>query len=114
MNVSSGLAFAPMAAAPIYCATKAALHSFTISLRYQLIKSSIEVIEIVPPMVNTNLGGIGLHANAVSPEEFTEGVFQGLKEGKPEIGYGTSLQSMNLSREESDNVVKMLNTHIPY
>lgn len=114
INVSSGLAFAPMAAAPIYCATKAALHSFTISLRYQLADSSIEVIEIVPPMVDTNLGGAGLHANAVSADEFTEGVFKGLIDGKQEIGYGTSLQSMNLSREESDNVVKMINTHIPY
>lgn len=114
VNISSGLAFAPMAAAPIYCATKAALHSFTISLRYQLAESPVEVIEIVPPMVNTNLGGAGLHINAVSAEEFTEGVFKGLVEGKQEIGYGTSLQSMNLSREESDNVVKMLNTHISY
>lgn len=114
VNVSSGLAFAPMAAAPIYCATKAALHSFTISLRYQLAESNIEVVEVVPPMVSTNLGGVGLHANAVSAEEFTEGIFNGLKENKQEIGYGTSLQSMNLSREESDNIVKMLNTHIPY
>lgn len=114
LNVSSGLAFAPMAAAPVYCATKAALHSFTISLRYQLADSPIEVVEIVPPMVNTNLGGAGLHTHAVSTAEFTEGVFAGMIEGKQEIGYGTSLQSMNLSREESDNVVKMLNTHIPY
>lgn len=46
-----------------------------ISLRYQLAKSGIEVIEIVPPMVNTNSGGTGLHANTVSPEEFTEDLF---------------------------------------
>lgn len=114
VNVTSGLAFAPMAAAPVYCATKAAMHSFTISLRYQLTESNIDVIEIVPPMVNTSLGGTGLHLNAVSPAEFTDGVFKGLEDGVQEIGYGTSLQSMNLSREESDNVVKMLNNMIPY
>lgn len=114
LNVSSGLAFAPMAVAPIYCATKAALHNFTISLRYQLSESSIEVIEIVPPVVSTNLGGAGLHGNSVTPEEFAGGVFKALAEGKQEIGYGTSLQSINLSREESDNVVNMLNTRIPY
>lgn len=114
VNVSSGLAFAPMAAAPIYCATKAAMHSFTISLRYQLSDSNIEVVEIVPPMVNTNLGGAGLHLNAVSSEEFTDGVFKALNENKQEIGYGTSLQSMRLSRDESDQVTVMLNKMIPY
>ena len=114
LNVSSGLAFAPMAAAPIYCATKAALHSFTISLRYQLADSNIEVVEIVPPMVDTSLGGAGLHVNAVTPEEFTEGIFKGLKENKTEIGYGTSLQSISLSREGSDQVTAMLNKMIPY
>lgn len=114
VNVSSGLAFAPMAAAPVYCATKAALHSFTVSLRYQLAESNIEVVEIVPPMVNTDLGGPGLHQNAVSPEEFTEGVFKALEEDIQEIGYGTSLRSMRLSREESDELAAMLNKIIPY
>ena len=49
MNVTSGLAFSPMASAPIYCATKAALHSFTLSLRHQLASTPIQVIEIIPP-----------------------------------------------------------------
>jgi uncharacterized oxidoreductase len=57
ITVSSGLAFVPMAMAPSYCATKAALHSYTQSLRYQLRNSSVQVLELIPPYVQTELGG---------------------------------------------------------
>ena len=55
MNVSSGLAFVPFASTPAYCATKAAIHSYTQSLRYQLQGSSTEVLELIPPYVATHL-----------------------------------------------------------
>lgn len=55
LNVSSGLAFVPLTLTPTYCATKAALHSWTQSLRFQLRSAKVEVIEIIPPYVATDL-----------------------------------------------------------
>ena len=57
VNVSSGLAFIPLARVPVYCATKAFVHSFTVSLRHQLQNTNVRVIEIIPPWVKTDLGG---------------------------------------------------------
>ncbi|HEX3375040.1 MAG TPA: SDR family oxidoreductase [Edaphobacter sp.] len=55
MTISSGLAFIPMAITPTYNATKAAIHSYSQALRYQLKSTSVEVIELVPPYVQTEL-----------------------------------------------------------
>jgi uncharacterized oxidoreductase len=57
LNVSSGLGFVPLARFPVYCATKAAVHSFTLSLRHQLKGAGVKVIELIPPFVATELGG---------------------------------------------------------
>ena len=55
VNVSSGLAFVPLAFTPTYCATKSAIHSYTQSLRFQLRSTSVEVLELIPPYVQTHL-----------------------------------------------------------
>ncbi len=57
MTVTSGLAFVPLAMTPTYCATKAAIHSYTESLRYQLKDTAVQIIELVPPYVQTELMG---------------------------------------------------------
>jgi len=56
VNISSGLAFVPIAFMPVYCATKAAIHSLTLSLRHQLRNTTVKVFEIIPPSVDTELG----------------------------------------------------------
>ncbi|OCT16389.1 short-chain dehydrogenase [Paenibacillus pectinilyticus] len=102
INVTSGLAFTPFAIAPIYSATKAALHSFTISLRHQLSETSVEVIEVAPPAVSTDLGGAGLHTHGEPLDAFADGIFEGFQEGKQEIGYGTSVARLRMSRDDID------------
>ena len=91
INVSSGLAFLPPVMAPVYGATKAGLHSFTFCLRQKLDGTSMQVIEIVPPAVATDLGGAGQHAAGVDLNEYADAVFVGLEKGDLEIGYGMSL-----------------------
>lgn len=55
VNITSGLAFIPLKIVPVYCATKAGLHSFSISLRSQLADTNVRVFEIAPPIVKTEL-----------------------------------------------------------
>lgn len=107
LNVSSGLAFSPMATMPIYCATKAALHSFTLSLRHQLRKTSIEVIEIIPPAVRTNLGGA--HDFGAPLDEYGDSVFAQLKEQRAETTYQFSAAGSQASRAELDEAFKRMN-----
>jgi len=90
INVTSGLAFIPLAKVPVYCATKAFMRSFTLSLRHMLRSTSIEVIEMIPPALNTDLGGKGIHDGQPAVSDFIESVFQQMKEGKTELTFGTS------------------------
>jgi uncharacterized oxidoreductase len=100
VNISSGLAFAPLAFMPVYCATKAALHSFTMSLRHQLRDLGIRVVEIIPPMVDTALRSEGRRNSSgsthgsgrhmMSPDEFAEQAVPRFFEGEDEIAVGAA------------------------
>src|SRR6187399_3374837 len=90
INVTSGLAFVPLAKVPVYCATKAFMRSFTLSLRHMLRSTGIEVIEMIPPALNTDLGAKGIHDQYPPVSDFIEAVFEQLKEGRTELTFGTS------------------------
>jgi len=90
INVSSGLAFVPLPAAPIYSATKAAIHSYTLSLRFQLEANGVEVVELMPPAVKTEMttelaeGG----ATTISTDDLVKQSFSALQSGSLEIHPG--------------------------
>jgi uncharacterized oxidoreductase len=79
VNVSSGLAFLPLAFTPTYCATKAAIHSYTQSLRYQLRATQIEVLELIPPYVATDLLNGASDPRAMPLDTFIAEVMEILK-----------------------------------
>ena len=84
MNVSSGLAFVPLAPTPTYCATKAAIHSYTQSLRYQLKSTTTEVLELIPPYVATHLMSGASDPRAMPLNEYIAEVMEILKT-QPEV-----------------------------
>ena len=93
INVSSALAFSPLADVPVYCATKAAMHSFTLSLRHQLKASGIRVVEIAPPIVDTGLGGGERSAGTsdqrmLSPDDFVSEALVQLEADQDEVLIG--------------------------
>ena len=110
MNVSSGLAFIPLSTVGIYSATKAAIHSFTMSLRYQLKDAlpSIQVYEIIPPAVQTNLGGS--HAFGEPLDEYCQETFKRLVKGDQEVGYKFSEDGRKAkSRDDIDKQFVAMN-----
>ncbi|MDN4495612.1 SDR family oxidoreductase [Ureibacillus aquaedulcis] len=106
INITSGLAIQPGIWVPIYSATKAAMHSFTMTLREQLRNTSVEVVEVLPPAVNTDLGGAGLHTFGAPLNDFIAGIFDGLSNEKTEIGYGGTEQRLTATKEEIEQGMK--------
>jgi len=92
INVSSALAFVPVPAMPVYSATKAAVHSYTQSLRFQLEDSGVEVIELMPPAVRTAMTSEFDEAgiSSITTDELVKQTFAALLAGKQEIRPGQS------------------------
>jgi uncharacterized oxidoreductase len=106
VNVSSGLAYVPMARFSVYCATKAAVHSFTVSLRHQLQPSGVKVIELIPPYVATELGGprktVGPGGPLPMPlAAFIEETMKELASGGEEIAIGDARNLVAATHSEA-------------
>jgi uncharacterized oxidoreductase len=110
MNVTSGLSFVPLSKVSVYSATKAFFHSFTLSMRHLLKAKNIEVIEIIPPALNTDLGGKGLHDYAPPVSEFIESIFEQLNEGKTELTFGFSDMVSKSGPEDLQKAFDRMNT----
>jgi uncharacterized oxidoreductase len=100
IHVGSGLAYVPLAATPVYSATKAAVHSFTVSLRRQLAGSSVQIVEIIPPVVATELhrGQARKPPNAMPLDAFVNAAMAGLDAGRSEIPIGLARVLRVMSR----------------
>lgn len=114
INVSSGLAFVPLSNFPIYCATKAALHSFSISLRHQLRNTNIKVFEVMPLYIyDTELkdGKVSLERPpfGMSSEEFARIVINGLNNDKYEISQGGTNDLSSIIKEDFYKRFNMMN-----
>jgi uncharacterized oxidoreductase len=114
VNISSGLAFVPIAMMPIYCATKAAIHSFTISLRHQLRSTSVRVFEAAPPTTDTNLdesfaGEQEQAYRGISPQEVAAAIIEGIKAGNEEIIIGEARDLYQAAMRNSEAKFRQLN-----
>lgn len=113
VNVSSGLAFVPFPASPVYCATKAAIHSFTQSLRVQLDGTSVTVIELAPPGVETPLlrGEFAeemKNQKGMDVEVLTKRAIDGIEAGTQEIRPGLSNVLKAMSRIAPQFMLKQM------
>jgi uncharacterized oxidoreductase len=111
INVSSALAFVPLPSAPIYCATKSAVHAYTQSLRFQLEETGVEVIELMPPAVKTDLSADIAEGDGIAlmtTDELVKQSFASFKTGKLEIRPGQSNQLAFMRRFAPDFINRQL------
>ncbi len=116
INISSGLGFVPIAIMPVYCATKAATHSFSMSLRHQLKDTSIKVFEIIPPTVDTELdkgarARRGQKDRGIKPDEVASAALPALAADQYELAVGRAAWLRMESRKEPEQIFQMINSH---
>lgn len=87
VNVTSGGAFIPQPFAPTYSAAKAALHSYTMTLRHSLASTSVRVTELIPPAVATGLAGPG-QSHGADVDAFADAAFEGITARRENVGFG--------------------------
>lgn len=113
VNITSAVANLPMISLPVYSATKAALHSFSISLRQTLKSANIRVIEVQPPLVKTNmtndLPGKAKDMKMISSEECAESIIQGIIKERETLYIGSSKSLYWASRIMPNMVQKQIN-----
>ncbi len=117
INVSSGLGFVPAARMPVYSASKAGMHAWSMAIRLQLAKVGIKVFEIVPPAVDTNLNPEGRARRGnfragLEPEQFVSAVMIALGQDVFEIGYGMTAEFIHASRAELDRRFQHMNSRM--
>ncbi len=115
INVSSGLGFVPSARMPVYSATKAGLHAFSMALRHQLLTLGVKVFEVVPPAIDTELNPEGRAKRGnfkaeLKPREFVESVMKGIKKDVFEIGFGMTEGFIRASRADLDMSFQKMNS----
>jgi uncharacterized oxidoreductase len=114
VNISSGLGFVPLAIMPVYCATKAALHSFSWTLRHQLRSTSIKVFEVIPPTTDTELDK-GARARrqqndrGIPPSEVAQAMLKGMERDEFEIVVGMAEGLRKGSRENPEELFRNMN-----
>ena len=112
VNLTSGLAYVPLAAEPVYCATKAGLHSFSQSMRYQLKDTKVGVVEVLSSWVDTEMAR-KVDTDKISAERVARETLQGLEAGKEEIHIGKIDRLYFMSRLAPHWMLKSLNKNTP-
>jgi uncharacterized oxidoreductase len=98
VNVTSALAYAPIAAIPVYCATKAALHSYSKSLRYQLRRTQVRVFELLPSTIATEMSKRRFNSKMLSPEAVVGALLGGMERDRFEIRVGQAVPLYVMTR----------------
>jgi uncharacterized oxidoreductase len=100
---------------PVYCATKAAIHSFSLSLRHQLREMGIKVFEIIPPIVDTELHQgarerRGEHDRGIRPVEIAQATLRALEADEYEFAVGRAESLRTGARNEPERLFRMMNS----
>jgi uncharacterized oxidoreductase len=114
VNVSSGLGFIPLTIVPVYCATKAALHSYSVSLRHQLRNTKVKVFEVIPPTVDTELDRGARERRrqeyrGIPAADVAEATLAGLLKNEDEITVGQAQGLRAGTRQEADQIFQRMN-----